>query len=108
MDALKVIDKFNNQNFNLWKFKIKIMMASMDLWYIVNEYEEPRPSKCGSQSVEGVQKTSLKATNKSYGVLLRRKILNTMDFSLERFNFFAPLTMWNTSFSFAPILSSVV
>lgn len=32
----KVIDMFNIGNFNLWKFKIKMLLASMDFWDIVN------------------------------------------------------------------------
>ena len=32
----KVIDMFNIGNFYLWKFKIKMLLASMDFWDIVN------------------------------------------------------------------------
>ncbi len=33
----KVIDKFNGENFNLWKFKMEMVLASMDLWEIVED-----------------------------------------------------------------------
>ena len=30
--AAKIIDKFNGKKFNFWKYKIKMLLASMDLW----------------------------------------------------------------------------
>ena len=42
--AVKITDKFNGGKFNLSKFKIKMLLASMDLWDIVNRYKEPLPS----------------------------------------------------------------
>jgi hypothetical protein len=48
----RVIDKFNGENFNLWKFKMEMVLASMDLWEIVDGFEEaphpmrtPKPSR---------------------------------------------------------------
>ena len=38
------IDKFNQGNFNLWNFKIKILLASIDLWDIVDKFKETSPS----------------------------------------------------------------
>ena len=38
--AARIIDKFNGENFNLWKFKIKMLLASMDLWDIVDGSEK--------------------------------------------------------------------
>jgi hypothetical protein len=34
----KVIDKFNGENFNLSKFKMEMVLASMDLWEIVDGF----------------------------------------------------------------------
>ena len=42
--AVRIIDKFNKKKFNLWKFKIKILLVSMDLWDIIDGYKEPLPS----------------------------------------------------------------
>lgn len=35
-EATRVIDNFNGGNFKLWKFKIKMLLAFMDLWDIVD------------------------------------------------------------------------
>ncbi len=35
----RVINKFNGENFNLWKFKMEMVLASMDLWEIVDGSE---------------------------------------------------------------------
>jgi hypothetical protein len=33
-ESTRVVDKFNGENFNLWKFKMEMVLASMDLWDI--------------------------------------------------------------------------
>ncbi len=43
-ESARVIDKFNGENFNLWKFKMEMVLASMDLWEIVDGSEEAPPS----------------------------------------------------------------
>jgi len=43
-ESARVIDKFNGENFNLWKFKMEMVLASMDLWKIVDGSEEVPPS----------------------------------------------------------------
>ena len=45
-ESARSIDKFNGENFGLWKFRMEMVLASMDLWEIVEETEEP-PSKDG-------------------------------------------------------------
>lgn len=40
-ESARVIDKFKGENFNLWKFKMEMVLASMDLWEIVDDTEEP-------------------------------------------------------------------
>lgn len=43
--ATKVVDKFNKDNLNLQKIKIKILLASMDFfWNIVDKFEDTPPS----------------------------------------------------------------
>jgi hypothetical protein len=54
--ATRIIDKFNGRKFNLWKFKIKILLASMDLWDIVDGCEEPPPSNADSKMLKEYQK----------------------------------------------------
>lgn len=44
---VRVIDKFNGENFNLWNPKLEMQLASMDLWNIVDKYEEIPPSNNG-------------------------------------------------------------
>jgi transposase InsO family protein len=39
-ESARVIDKFKGENFNLWKFKMEMVLASMDLWEIVDDSEE--------------------------------------------------------------------
>jgi hypothetical protein len=45
-ESARVIDKFKGDNFNLWKFKMEMVLESMDLWEIVEESEEPPSSDC--------------------------------------------------------------
>jgi hypothetical protein len=40
-ESTKVIDKFKGDNFNLWKFKVEMVLESMDLKKIVEETEDP-------------------------------------------------------------------
>ena len=42
-ESARVIDKFKGDNFNLWKFKMEMVLESMDLWEIVEGSEEPPP-----------------------------------------------------------------
>ena len=37
------IDKFNGENFGLWKFRMEMVLSSMDLWEIVDKSEEAPP-----------------------------------------------------------------
>jgi hypothetical protein len=39
-----IIDKFHGERFSLWKFKMEVVFASMDLWNIVDKFEEAPPS----------------------------------------------------------------
>ena len=38
--ATRIIDKFNKGRFNFWKFKIKMLLAFMDLWDIMDGSEK--------------------------------------------------------------------
>ena len=43
-DNLPMVDKFNDDNFGLWKFKMKMVLAAKDLWDIVDKSESPPPN----------------------------------------------------------------
>ena len=43
-EAIRVINKFNGGNSNIWKFKIQMLLVSIDIWNIVNGSEESPPS----------------------------------------------------------------
>ena len=43
-ESVRNIDKFDGKNFGRWKFRMEMVLSSMDLWEIVDESEEP-PSK---------------------------------------------------------------
>ena len=38
-ESVRVLEKFNGTNFNLWKFKMNLALSSMDLWEIVEGTE---------------------------------------------------------------------
>jgi len=52
----RVIDKFNGENFNLWKFKMEMVLASMDLWAIMDGSEEAPPSKSDPKVIKEYQR----------------------------------------------------
>ena len=47
--AARINNKFNGRNLNLWKFKMEMLLASMDLWDIVERFEEASPSNANSK-----------------------------------------------------------
>ena len=55
--AAKIINNFNARNFNLWKFKIEMLLASsIDLQDIVDESEETPPSNADSKVLKKYQR----------------------------------------------------
>lgn len=40
-EGLRVIEKFRGNNFYHWKVKMELLLASLDLWDIVDESEDP-------------------------------------------------------------------
>ena len=54
--ATRIIGKFNKQKFNFWKFKFKMLLASMDLWDIVNGSDEPPPSNVDPKVLKEYQR----------------------------------------------------
>lgn len=54
-EAVRIIDKFNGKKINVWKFIIKMLLAFMNLWDIVNGSEEPPPPNAYSKVVKKYQ-----------------------------------------------------
>ena len=50
------MDEFHEDNFSLWKFKMNIVLGSMDLWDIVNESEKALPSNADPKVVKEYQR----------------------------------------------------
>ena len=48
-EAAKIVHKFYEKNFYLWRFKIKILLASIDLWDIVDGSKKTPPSNADSK-----------------------------------------------------------
>ena len=42
-ESARNIDKFNGENFSFWKFRMEMVLSSMDLWEIADESEEAPP-----------------------------------------------------------------
>lgn len=40
-ESARTIDKFNGDNFSLWKFKMEMLLESVDLWETVEGTEKP-------------------------------------------------------------------
>jgi hypothetical protein len=59
--SARVINKFNGENFNLWKFKMEMVLASMDLWEIVDGSEEEPPCNSNPKDIKEYQRRAKKA-----------------------------------------------
>jgi len=57
----RIIDKFNGENFNLWKFKMEMVLASIDLSEIVDGSEETPPSNADPKVIKEYQRRAKKA-----------------------------------------------
>ena len=57
-EGLRVVDKFNGENFSLWKFKMEMVLASCDLWDIVDESEGAPPSDADVKDKKAFEKRS--------------------------------------------------
>jgi hypothetical protein len=56
-ESTRVIDKFNGENFSLWKFKMEMVLASMDLWEIwtgLRMLHHPMRTPKSSRGTKGV------------------------------------------------------
>jgi len=60
-ESARSIDKFNGENFRLWKFRMEMVLASMDLWEIVEETEEPPPKDGDAKEIKEYNRRAKKA-----------------------------------------------
>jgi gag-polypeptide of LTR copia-type len=58
-DAIRVIDKFNGEDFHLWKFKMRMVLEEKDLWDLVTGREE-HPTDSG-EKVQAYERRCRKA-----------------------------------------------
>lgn len=49
------MDKFHGERFNLWMFKMKMVLAFVDLWDILNRSEKAPPSNVDSKVLKEYQ-----------------------------------------------------
>lgn len=52
--AIKIINKFNEGKFNLWKLKIKMLLSFIDLWNLTKGIQGTLFFQCRSQSIEKI------------------------------------------------------
>ena len=57
-EELSIVDKFNRDNFSLWKFKMEMLFASGDLWNIVDKTEQAPPSNANVNAKKAFEKQS--------------------------------------------------
>jgi hypothetical protein len=43
-EGLRIVDKFNGENFSIWKFKMEMVLSAKELWDIVDGSEDPPSS----------------------------------------------------------------
>ena len=55
-ESLTLVDKFNGDNFSLWKFKMEMVLASKELWDIVDGSEVPPPSSADEKDKKAYDK----------------------------------------------------
>ena len=60
-EAARVIDKLNEGNFELWKFKIKILLASMNFWNIMDGSKDVQPFNANSKVLKEYKRRVKKA-----------------------------------------------
>ena len=60
-EGTRVIDKFNGDNFGLWKFKMEMILSEKDLWEIVEGTEKPPPSDAEDKLKKAYERRAKKA-----------------------------------------------
>jgi hypothetical protein len=62
-EAARIMNKFNEGNFNLWRFKIRMLLAFVNLWDIVDGPEETLPSNADPKVLKEYQRSMKKVTS---------------------------------------------
>lgn len=60
-EGVRVMNKFHKEKFTLWKFKLKIVLASMDLWGIIDRSKKVSPSNAYPELLKEYQRRIEKA-----------------------------------------------
>ena len=60
-ESVRNIDKFNGENFGLWKFCMEMVLLSMDLWEIVDKSVEARPKYANPKVIKNYNQSVKKA-----------------------------------------------
>lgn len=60
-EGTRVTDKFHREKFSLRKFKMEMVLASMELWGIVDNSEKTSPSKLKPKMLKEYKKHIKKA-----------------------------------------------
>lgn len=60
-EGVRIINKFNGENINIWKFKVEMRLASVDFWGIMNEQEGASSSNANSKVKKEYQRCTKKA-----------------------------------------------
>ena len=60
-ESARSIEKFNGENFSLWKFRMEMVLSSMDLWEIVDESEKPPLADADSKDIKEFNRRAKKA-----------------------------------------------
>ena len=60
-EGVRIIDKFNGENFGMWKFKMEMILAEKDLWEVVDGSEEPPSEDADPKTKKAFERNEKKA-----------------------------------------------
>ena len=60
-EGVRIIDKFNGENFGMWKFKMEMILAEKDLWEVVDGSEEPPSEDADLKTKKAFERKEKKA-----------------------------------------------
>ena len=60
-ESARNIDKFNGENFGLWKFRMEMVLSSIDLWEILDESEKPPTADADAKEIKEYNRRAKKA-----------------------------------------------
>lgn len=96
-ESARTIDKFKGENFSLWKFKMEMVLESMDLWEIVEGTEKPPPSEDDDEKGIKMDPKAIKEYNRRVKKAMSVIGLNLVDNQLAHIrNCKGPTEAWKT------------